>query len=149
MQLQCFATVHTTFSIVYLPCNFGEPLYLFLVLNSSYRTRRHCSYSSYIFFFFSSLPFVLIYIYCYTDTTNFIIFSQLLTCQFLTSRNKIITYEAIANHNWKEMFKKNVTTIIVITIFSQLLKSQFLIYQIIIKMLNSQHFNINFTINHR
>ena len=28
------------------------------------------------------------------------------------------------------MFKKNVTTLIVITIFSQLLKSQFLIYQI-------------------
>ena len=51
MHIQCFATVHTTFSIVYLPCNFGEPLYLFLVLNSSYRTRRHCSYSSYIFFF--------------------------------------------------------------------------------------------------
>ena len=28
------------------------------------------------------------------------------------------------------MFKKNVTTLIIITIFSQLLKSQFLIYQI-------------------
>ena len=35
----------------------------------------------------------LIYIYCYTDTINFIIFSQLLTYQFLTSRNKIIKYE--------------------------------------------------------
>ena len=46
------------------------------------------------------------------------------------------------------MFKKNVTTLIVITIFSQLLKSQFLIYQIK-KMLNPQHFNINFTTNHR
>ena len=100
-------------------------------------------------FFFLWNIYISWHIYCYTNTTNFTIFSQLLTCQFLTGRNKIITYEAIANHNWKEMFKKNVTTIIVITIFSQLLKSQFLIYQIIIKMLNSQHFNINFTINHR
>ena len=30
MLLQCFATVHTTFSAVHLPCNFGKPLYLFL-----------------------------------------------------------------------------------------------------------------------
>ena len=29
------------------------------------------------------------YIYSYTDITNFTIFSQLLSCQFLTSRNKI------------------------------------------------------------
>ena len=41
----------------------------------------------YLFIYFS-LPFVLFfsfYIYCYTDTTNFTIFSQLLRCQFLIS----------------------------------------------------------------
>ena len=46
------------------------------------------------FFFFSLLNiYVSWYIYCYTDTTNFTIFSQLLICQFLTNRNKIIKYE--------------------------------------------------------
>ena len=39
------------------------------------------------------------YIYCYTDTINFTIFSQLLTCKFLTSQNKIIKYETVTNHN--------------------------------------------------
>ena len=58
----------------------------------------HGSYSAYIFFFFffsNQLMFFFflnIYvswsIYCYIDTTNFTIFSQLLMCQFLTSRNK-------------------------------------------------------------
>ena len=54
--------------------------------------------------FFFSLPFVLFfffYIYCYTDTTNFIIFSQLLRCQFFISQNKIIKYETVTNHKWK------------------------------------------------
>ena len=72
----------------------------FFFFNSSYSTKWHCSYSSYIFF---SLPFVLFfffYIYCYTDTTNFIIFSQLLRSQFLISQNKIIKYKTITNHNW-------------------------------------------------
>ena len=41
------------------------------------------------------------HIYCYTDTTNFIIFSQLLRYQFLINRNKIIKYENMTNHNWK------------------------------------------------
>ena len=57
----------------------------FFFLNSSYSTKWH---SSNIFFFFS-LPFVLFFllniyknphIYCYTNTTNFTIFSQLLKC---------------------------------------------------------------------
>ena len=43
--------------------------------------------------FFFIYIYVSWYIYCYTDTTNFIIFPQLLTCQFLTSQNKIIKYE--------------------------------------------------------
>ena len=38
------------------------------------------------------------HIYYYTDTTNFIIFSQLLRCQFLISQNKIIKYEIVTNH---------------------------------------------------
>ena len=45
------------------------------------------------FFFFLLNIYVSWYIYCYTDTINFTIFSQLLTCQFLTSQNKIIKYE--------------------------------------------------------
>ena len=77
-----------------------------------------------VFFFFFLLNIdVSWHLYCYTDTINFTIFSQLLTCQFFTSRNKIIKYEIEANHNWKQMFKKNFTTLIVITIFSQLSKS--------------------------
>ena len=72
----------------------------FFVLNSSYSTKRHNSYS---FFFFLGLPFVLFffYIYCYIDITNFTIFSQLLRCQFFISQNKIIKYEIVTNHNWK------------------------------------------------
>ena len=64
-----------------------------------------------VFLFFPSNRFVLFFfllnidvswhLYCYTDTTNFTIISQLLTCQFLTSRNKIIKYETMTNHNWK------------------------------------------------
>ena len=56
--------------------------------------------------------------------------AYILTCQFLTSRNKIIKYETMTNHNWKLTFWENVTTLIIITIFSQLLRSQFLIDQI-------------------
>ena len=52
-------------------------------------------------FFFPLNIDVSWHLYCYTDTTNFTIFSQLLSCQFLTSRNKIIKYETVANHNWK------------------------------------------------
>ena len=39
------------------------------------------------------------YIYYYIDLTNFTIFSQLLRCQFLIGRNKIIKYETVTNHN--------------------------------------------------
>ena len=77
MPLQCLATVHITYCTVHLQCSFGEP----------------------IFFFFGLPFFFLIYIYCYTDTTNFTIFSQLLRCQFLISQNKIIKYETVTNHN--------------------------------------------------
>ena len=38
--------------------------------------------------FFLLNIYVSWYIYCYSNTKNFTIFSQLLTCQFLTSRNK-------------------------------------------------------------
>ena len=55
------------------------------------------------FFFFFGLSFVpffsSFYIYCYTNTTNFTIFSQLLRYQFLISQNKIIKYETVINHN--------------------------------------------------
>ena len=81
-------------------------------------------------FFFLWNIYVSWHIYGYTDTKDFTIFSQLLTCQFLTSRNKIIKYETMTNHNWKLTFWENVTTLIIITIFSQLLRSQFLIDQI-------------------
>ena len=52
-----------------------------------------------LFFWVIGLCFFLLlniymscYIYCYTDTINFTIFSQLLRCQFLIGRNKIIKY---------------------------------------------------------
>ena len=41
------------------------------------------------------------HIYSYTDTTNFTIFSQLLRCQFLIGRNKLIKYETMTNQHWK------------------------------------------------
>ena len=53
------------------------------------------------------------YIYFYTYITNFIIFSQLLRCQFLIGQNKIIKYEIVTNHNWKYMFCENVITLVV------------------------------------
>ena len=55
---------------------------------------KYCSGNSALvrhFFFFFFLQssvcifFFLLYIYCYIDTTNFTIFSQLLRCQFLIS----------------------------------------------------------------
>ena len=79
---------------------FHESLFFSQVLNSNYSAKWHCSYIFFFssnrfvcFFFFLLNIYVSWYIYCYTDTTNFTIFSQLLTCQFLTSRNKIIKYE--------------------------------------------------------
>ena len=67
--------------------------FFFYVLNSSYSTRRHCSYSSYRFFF---LYFFFSFIYIVILTQKI---SQLLSCQFLISRNKIIKYETVTNHN--------------------------------------------------
>ena len=57
--------------------------------------------TGFFFFFFPSsfCTFFFFYIYCYYDTTNFTIFSQLLRCQFLISQNKIIKYETLTNHN--------------------------------------------------
>ena len=46
------------------------------------------------------------------------------------------------------MLCENVVTLIVITIFSELLRFQFLIDQTK-KMLNPQHFHINFTTNYK
>ena len=108
MLLQYFATDHITLPTVHLPFNFGVAFLFFLkiVLNSSYSTRRHCSYSSYSFFFFGGLPVVLFYflffifcVYCYAGITNFTIFLQLLMCQFFISQNKKTKYETVTNHN--------------------------------------------------
>ena len=95
-------------STVLLWCS--EPFFS-QVLNSCYSATLVCSSGTIaIAFFFFSLPFVLFYllniyknphIYCYTDTINFTIFSQLLKCQFLISQNKIIKYETVTNYNWK------------------------------------------------
>ena len=46
------------------------------------------------------------------------------------------------------MFCESIVTLVVITIFSQLLRFQFLKDQIK-KILSPQHFHINFTTNHR
>ena len=86
MLLQCFVTVHTTFSTVHLQCNFGEPLCPFIFFNFFSFRSSVCTY-------------IYIYIYIYTDTINFTIFSQLLKYQFLISQNKIIKYETMTNHN--------------------------------------------------
>ena len=69
-------------------------LFLFLVSNSSIVVTVFFLPSVCTFFFF-------FYIYCFTDTTNFTIFSQLLRCQFLISQNKIIKYEIVTNTQLK------------------------------------------------
>ena len=55
-------------------------------------------YSSYSFLSSICTFFFLLYILFYYST-NFIIFLQLLRCQFLISQNKIIKYEIVTNHN--------------------------------------------------
>ena len=70
----------------------------------------YCSYS-FFFFFFSVVGLCFFFfllniymswhIYCYTNTINFTIFSQLLRCQFLIGWNKVIKYETMTNHDWK------------------------------------------------
>ena len=95
-------------STVLLWCS--EPFFS-QVLNSCYNATLVCSSGTIAttFFFFFSLLFVLFFfllniyknpcIYCYTDTINFTIFSQLLRFQFLISQNKIIKYENVTNRN--------------------------------------------------
>ena len=69
--IQCFCIVH-------LQCHFGEPLCHFFFFFLQY------SFSVFFFFFsvFRLYFFFPFYIYCNNDTINFIIFSQLLRCQF-------------------------------------------------------------------
>ena len=97
------SSICTLFSTVFLHCVrtiaatvlwFRESFLFFFSFFSSFSVIGLC------FFFFFNID-VSLHLYCYTDTTNFTIFSQLLMCQFLTSRNKIIKYEFVANHNWK------------------------------------------------
>ena len=72
-----------------------------------YSTGTVATVPNFIYLFFSVIGlcffFLNIYvgwhIYCYTDTINFTIFLQILKYQFLTSRNKIIKYETMTNHN--------------------------------------------------
>ena len=114
MQLQYFGTVRLTYFTVQQQCSCNSPFvswvilpffffpFFFLTLLFKFcivATVPLDTVATVVAFF--SLPFVFFYIYCYTDTTNFTIFSQLLTCQFLTSRNKIIKYETVTNHSWK------------------------------------------------
>ena len=101
-----------------------------------------------VFFFFLLNIDVSWHLYCYIDTTNFTIFSQLLTCQFLTSRNKNNKIWDGSQPQLKiNVLKKcyntycyhNICTIVEIAVSYISNK----------KMLNPQHFNINFTTNHR
>ena len=100
MSLPYFVTVHTMFSTVHLQCNFGEPLCPFIFFNfflfSVFR----------LYFFFLLIIYKNPHIYCYTNTINFTIFSQLLRCQFLISQNKIIKYETVTNYNKNKYFVK-------------------------------------------
>ena len=102
MPLQYLCTIHLTYM-----WKFGEALFFcFYFFYFKFRTVATvpggivATILQYFFFFFG-LPFVLFFfnIYCYTETTNFIIFLQLLRCQFLISQNKIIKYEIVTNHN--------------------------------------------------
>ena len=108
MPLQWFGTVHS----VYLHCNSTVAVTVLW-------WGPHCpfffsfeQYSSYSFF---CLPFVLIFPFLYIlfyYTINFIIFLQLLMCQFFISQNQIIKYEIMTNYNWKKIFCENVVTLV-------------------------------------
>ena len=82
--------------------------------------------NQFVFFFLWNI-YVSWYIYCYIDTTNFTMFLQLLTCQFLTSRNKIIKYETVTNQLKINVLRKcyniyyyhNIFTIVEITVSYQ------------------------------
>ena len=52
------------------------------------------------------------HIYCYTDTTNFTIFLQLLKYQFLASRNKIIKYKTVTNQIENKCLENNNNNVI-------------------------------------
>ena len=97
-------------SLVWLVTTF---FFFFEVLNRCYSATLVCSSGivatiTRAFFFF---PIFCLYyffllniyknprIYCYTGTTNFTIFSQLLRYQFFICQNKIIKYETVTNHN--------------------------------------------------
>ena len=105
MSLQYFGIVHLTyFTMQHFSCN--SPMvswvihfFFFLTLLFKFCTVATVPSGTVATVAFFSLPFVFLYIYCYTDTTNFTIFSQLLRCQFLISQNKIIKYEIVTNHN--------------------------------------------------
>ena len=112
-----------------LQCSFwcSEPFFFPQVLNSCYSATLVCSSGTVAIvattFFFFSLVFRLyffffllniyknLHIYCYTDTTNFTIFSQYfhniftiiftIFSQYLINQNKIIKYKIVTNHNCK------------------------------------------------
>ena len=69
--------------------------FFFILFFFQFRTLAKVEFFCHLFVFF-------FHIYCYTDIINFIIFSQLLRCQFLISRNKIIIYKIVTNHNRKK-----------------------------------------------
>ena len=80
--IQCFCIVH-------LQCHFGEPLclffFFFFLTVATVPRGAVAIVAIYIYIFFSVFRlyfFFPFYIYCYDDTINFIIFSQLLRCQF-------------------------------------------------------------------
>ena len=106
-----------------------------------------CSFKKYLFIYLCELA----YIYCYTDTTNFIIFLQLLRCQLLISWNKNMRLWPTTTEN--KCFKKMLQHLLLLQYFHNCFP--FTIVEISVsyisnkKMLNPQHFNINFTTNHR
>ena len=149
--LQCFGTVHPECwhcAALQLQQCFGfvSPLFFPHLFNPFvYSTDTVAK----MFFFFLLNIDVSCHLYCYTDTTIFTIFLQLLTCQFLTSRNKIIKYETIYSQPQLKInvLKKCYNTYCYNNIFTIVEISVSYISNK--KMLNSQHFNINFTINHK
>ena len=88
---------HCSYNVFYSTVQFWWAV-LFLVLNNSYSISGTVATVVTVFFYLLFVLFIF-YIYCYIDTINFTIFSQLLRCQFLLSQNKIIKYETVTNHN--------------------------------------------------
>ena len=100
----------------------------------------------FVFFFFLLNIYINWHICCYTDMPNFTIYSQLLKCQFFTNRKKKKIWDCDQPQLKINVLRKfyntycyhNIFTIVEISIFYISNK----------KMLNPQHFNINFTTNH-